>query len=183
MNQKIISIYAVIVTIVILLQLCTRKDRITVVDKTVRIDTIEKPTPNDTILNYEIKWKTATDTITQTDSIILIDSVKCLELAKMYYSKMIYNRTLVDDSLITFRLFDTVSQNQLQSSRYEYKINRPQQVVSNEKRFGLGLESDFSSCNILGKYSSKDFDFFGGYKFITSKTDNQRIIIGLFKKF
>jgi len=30
MNQKIISIYAVIVTIVILLQLCTRKDRITV---------------------------------------------------------------------------------------------------------------------------------------------------------
>jgi len=178
MNQKIISIYAVIVTIVILLQLCTRKDRITVVDKTVRIDTIEKPTPNDTILNYEIKWKTATDTITQTDSIILIDSVKCLELAKSYYATLVYNRTLVDDSLLTFQLTDSVSQNQLQRGVYSYKINRPMQIVSSEKMFIFGAMSDTKGISLLGGYNHKDWIYFGGFDVI-----QKRVNFGIFKKF
>ena len=178
MNQKIISIYAVIVTIVILLQLCTRKDRITVVDKTVHTAVLPRPIPNDTITNYIVRWKTATDTIIQTDSIILLDSTKCLELAKIYYSRMIYNRTLVDDSLLTFKLFDTVSQNSLQTSRYEYKINRPMQIVSNEKRLIFGTMSDTKGISLLGGYNSRNWIYYGGYDVI-----QKRVNFGLFKKF
>lgn len=180
MNQKIISIYAVIATIVILLQLCNRKNRITVVDKTVHTDTVEKPTPSDTITNYVIRWKTATDTIAIPDTsfIILIDSAKCLELAKSYYSTLVYNRTLVDDSLLTFKLFDTVSQNSLQTSRYEYKINRPMQIVSSEKMFIFGGMSDTKGISLLGGYNSRNWIYYGGYDVI-----QKRVNFGLFKKF
>ena len=149
-----------------------------VTDSTIHTDTIEKPTPSDTVTNYVIRWRTSTDTINMTDSIILIDSAKCLELAKSYYTTLVYNRTLVDDSLLTFKISDTVNQNQLQRGFYSYKINRPMQVISREKRFFGGVMTDLNGMSIVGGVNNANYQLFGGYDII-----QKRFSVGLFRRF
>lgn len=86
-------------------------------------------------VKYLIRWRTMYDTITNIDTIIndvvIIDSTKCLEIAEDYYSTYAYDRIIVDDSNLTVRLLDTTYMNSIQSSSYEYKINRPQTIIIN----------------------------------------------------
>jgi len=86
-------------------------------------------------VKYVIRWKTMYDTITNLDTVyndvVIIDSTRCMEIAEDYYSTYAYDRTIVDDSNLTVRLLDTTYMNAIQSSRYEYKINRPQTIIIN----------------------------------------------------
>lgn len=97
--------------------------------------TVIAPSVVDQGIKYLVKWKTIYDTITNIDTIInnivLIDSTKCVEIAEEYYSYYAYDRIIVDDSNLTIRVLDTTHMNQIQSARYEYKINRPQTVIMN----------------------------------------------------
>jgi hypothetical protein len=69
------------------------------------------------------------DTVIQT--VPYIDSAYCKQLAIRYYSRNVYRQTLVDDSILTASLLDTVSENRLLNRKFEFKINRPQTVIVN----------------------------------------------------
>lgn len=104
-------------------------------DTTTYTDNVTNPVGVNQGVKYIIRWRTIYDTITNIDTIIndvvIIDSTKCMEIAEDYYSTYTYDRIIVDDSNLTVRLLDTTYMNELQSSRYEYKINRPQKIVIN----------------------------------------------------
>lgn len=70
-----------------------------------------------------------TDTFIQ--KVPVADSAYCKQLAIRLYSRNSYRQTLVDDSILTATLWDTVSENRLLNRKFEYKINRAQTVVVN----------------------------------------------------
>lgn len=117
------------------------------------INPIPAPTGNNTV--YIVKWKDSINTVHDTvdKPILIIDSVMCVAIAKDYYTKYSYDRTLVDDSLLTFTLKDTTYMNKLQSSKYDYKINRPQTVIIHKQPRPIKV---YGGVNV---FYSKDIGF------------------------
>jgi hypothetical protein len=111
------------------------QDTIYVIDTTTHSGVVEKPIAVNQGVRYIIRWKTSnTETVihdTITKEVVIVDSARCMEIAEDYYSTYSYNRVIVDDSLLTFTIHDTTFMNAIQSSSYEYKINRPQTVIIN----------------------------------------------------
>lgn len=115
----------------------TSQEIVYVKDTTAHTGVVEKPIAVNQGVKYLIRWRTVNnetiirDTITK--EVLIIDSARCIEIAEDYYSTYSYNRVLVDDSLLTFTLRDTTYMNAIQSSSYEYKINRPQTIINKQK--------------------------------------------------
>ena len=91
------------------------------------------------------------DTIFYPDSIIIPIDIDTLEILKDYFALYKYNRVW-EDSLIYVSFYDIISQNRiLQSSLLEYKILRPQTIITNTTTinnyasyFNISLTSDFT---------------------------------------
>lgn len=119
------------------------RDTTYVYDTVPKIDTLPLPTPY---------------AIIEVESIpVFISDTQCRELYKNYYSSLLYNDTLRDDSLALIILNDTVSKNKL-SGRTLYYIDRtPTQVITNtficpENRWRLyaGISPGFGRNNGFG---------------------------------
>lgn len=60
-----------------------------------------------------------------------IDSTYCKQLAVEFYTRNIYSQTLVDDSILTASIVDTICQNKIGNRSFKYRINRPQTIITN----------------------------------------------------
>ena len=177
MKNKIrIIIYAVIVlTAYIVGYNCSRKGSVIIQGKDTTI--IKHRTIRDTIKNIVVRWKTATDTIDNSDtiSLVVLDSSSCLRIANDYYSKKVYNDTLVDDDFITIYAIDTVYMNKLEETTMHYFI-KPKVIPINESKpylsIGASSSLDFGSINVICGYTRKKLTYLGQY-------DLRRNVIGM----
>jgi hypothetical protein len=126
---KLINILSWVVLVSFLAFFCSRKPKqVTtttvkyVRDTVVRTVTVLAPA-------NPIKIITPADTFIQ--MIPYIDSAYCKQLAIAYYSQSVYSHTLVDDSLLTASIVDTICQNKIGHRAFIYRINRPQTIITN----------------------------------------------------
>ena len=149
---------------------------VTIRDTVTHTDTVAKPTPYSVIVP-KVEWKH--DTIKGNDTTIYIDSNKCLQIATDYYTKKTFRRTLVSDSTLCFTLTDTVFKNDLSTSKYEYRINRPQTIIQEKKRlFVAGVQTDFNGVSIHAGLFFKNWMVMGGYDLIQN-----RKVLGIYRTF
>jgi len=125
-------------------------------DTTITIAT-EYVTIHDTVINTVPKpFK-----ITELDTVFLIDSSKCQELANKYYSELLYNDTLINDSTLFFAISETIKQNKIihrsinymQSERIKTITNTIIEKVKDKSIFSgdIGIVSDFKSLQFAVK--------------------------------
>ena len=82
----------------------------------------------DTVQHYINKYITLHDTVLMVDSIPA--HVDTLLILKDYFSKHVINREFKDTSLLV-NLTDTISQNKFFGSKFEYKLLKPQTIITN----------------------------------------------------
>ena len=148
----------------------------------IRTDTIPAPPP-DTVNTVEVRWVDNSDTTTihDTTTVLLIDSAKCLEIAKNYVRLLVYDRELVNDSNLKVSLTDSVQFNSLKSGIVRYELKKVTPVL-NEKHFGIGGMTDFKNIQVIGEYNTAKFMFFGGVKLLKDSL-NQRFSVGVIRRF
>lgn len=126
---KFLNVLAWVVAISFLMFFCTRQPK-QVITTTVeyRYDTVVKEV---SILApaKPIKIITPADTFIQ--MVPYIDSTYCKQLAVDFYTRNIYSQTLVDDSILTASIVDTICQNKIGDRSFKYRINRPQTIITN----------------------------------------------------
>ena len=145
-------------------------------DTVTHTDTVTRPTPYAVIVP-KVEWKH--DTIKGDSTTIYIDSNSCIQIATDYYSKKTFQRTLVSDSILLFTLTDTVFKNDLSTSKYEYRINRPQTIIQEKKRlFVAGMQTDFNGVSIHAGLYLKNWMVMGGYDLIQN-----RKVLGIYRTF
>lgn len=145
----------------------------------IRTDTVHYQEPTDTINTIEVRWSDVHDTTTihDTTKVLLIDSAKCLEIAKNYVRLLVYNREIVNDSNLKVNLTDSVQFNSLKSGIVRYELKKVQ-PISKENHFGVGAMTDLTGMSIVGAYTTKNYLFFGGGDFV-----QKRVNFGLIRRF
>ena len=177
-NIKTIAlIFAVFIIAFMLWSHCSRVPEIQYTN-IIRTDTVHSQPPTDTVNTIEVRWfdKHDTDTIYDTTEVLLIDSAKCLEIARNYARLLIYDREIVNDSNLIVKLSDSVQFNSLKSGIVSYELKRIQ-PISTEHHFGIGAMTDFNGASVVGAYTTKNYLFFGGGDFI-----QKRINFGIIKR-
>jgi hypothetical protein len=145
----------------------------------IRTDTVHYQAPIDTINTIEVRWFDVHDTTTihDTTEVLLIDSAKCLEIARNYVKLLVYNREIVNDSNLIVKLSDSVQFNSLKSGIVRYELKKVQ-PISKECHIGIGAMTDLNGVSIVGAYTTKNYLFFGGGDFI-----QKRVNFGLIRRF
>lgn len=126
---KFINILAWVVVISFLMFFCTRQPNpVTTTTVEYKYDTVVKEV---SVLApvKPIKIITPADTFIQ--MIPYIDSAYCKQLAVEFYTRNIYSQTLVDDSILTASIVDTICQNKIGNRSFKYRLNRPQTIITN----------------------------------------------------
>lgn len=127
-KQDLINSIFIIIGILLLIMFCSRIPKQTTTTSISYIhDTVYYPVEVAKPVPYLV--------IAPADSFIqkvpYADSAYCKQLAFDFYSLNIYNQVLVNDSLLTATLLDTIAQNNIQNRKFVYRINRPQTIIVN----------------------------------------------------
>ena len=178
-NIKTIAlIFAIFIIAFILWAHCTRVPEVQY-SNIIRTDTVHYQTPTDTVNTIEVRWYDKHDTtkIYDTTEVLLIDSAKCLEIARNYARLLIYDREIINDSNLIVKLSDSVQFNSLKSGIVMYELKRIQ-PISTEHHFGIGAMTDFNGASVVGAYTTKNYLFFGGGDLI-----QKRVNFGVIRRF
>lgn len=126
---KFVNISLWIIVLVFGLLCCHRKPKpVTTTTVVYKYDTVEKKVSVFAPAK-PIKIITPADTFIQ--MVPYIDSTYCKQLAVDFYTRNIYSQTLVDDSILTASIVDTICQNKIGNRSFKYRINRPQTIIIN----------------------------------------------------
>ena len=181
MKEKIKTIALIFSVFIIAFMLWSHCSRVQEIQYSniIRTDTVHYQPPTDTVNTIEVRWFDRHDTATihDTTEVLLIDSAKCMEIARNYVRLLIYDREIINDSNLIVKLSDSVQFNSLKSGivRYELKRSYP---ISKEHHFGIGAMTDFNGVAVVGAYTTKNYLFFGGGDFI-----QRRVNFGIIKRF
>lgn len=112
-------------------------------------------TVHDTIIKYAPKPYKVVDT----DTIYQLDSAECHELAKKYYTELLYNDTLVNDSTLFFSIAETVSKNMIVHRSVNYRQSKQVETITKTINIydktifcgDIGIVHDFKSLQFAVK--------------------------------
>jgi len=156
-------------------------------DTVVVIDTVTREIPS-----YVPYYVTRTDSVIYRDTIFQDQQVDTAEILRRYYALHYYTREFTD-SLLWVQMNDAVTENRIIDTKFNYRINRPQQIIHNVTQVsgstsaiyaGLSFpvygQPDKFHVNLEATYAGPSFLFGAGYDF-NYKTFNARFGIPLIR--